>query len=372
MRLIRLPVLRRGMTVWDRDRLPLEEIKRRFAAAQESMKSKGLYALVIYGDLDKPGHVTYLTNFVVFEPRQPALLLLPATGEMQLMIKTSSRDILWIKDYTFPNVVSSSDLAASLEAYVKGNLSTNGRRIGFVGARLIMPYYLYDGIKKIFTGSQVENCDDLLFELRRRKSSVERAIMNEGLQKLERQLRQVLKELTTDTMQNNFMARLEYRLRLEGCQDVDILIKGSGSTLLKEGDLVSCYVAVQYLGYWTEKSLSFVMGRSSDEYRKSYQNAYESLQQTLEKVKPGVWAKGLAPGLEFGKYGWGQGMGTDREEAPFFSKGDEELREGDVLSLRVSVSPNKTGDIFLTQMVTVAKAGYQMLGEPAPPELLVV
>ena len=41
MRLIRLPVLRRGMTVWDRDRLPLEEINGRIAATQESMKSKG-------------------------------------------------------------------------------------------------------------------------------------------------------------------------------------------------------------------------------------------------------------------------------------------------------------------------------------------
>ena len=371
MRLIRLPVLRRGIAVWDRDRLPLEEINRRIAAAQESMKSKELYALVIYGDLDKPGHVTYLTNFVVFEPRMPALLLLPATGEMQIMIKVSSRDILWVRDYTFPHAVSSSDLAASLDKYVKANLPSSGRRIGFVGARL-MPYYLYNGIKKSFAGSHVENCDDLLFELRRRKSSVEQAIMNEGLQKLESQLRQVLKELTTDTMQNNFAARLDYRLRLERCQDIDILIKGSGSTLLKDGDLVSCYVAVQYLGYWTEKSLSFVMGRSSDEYGKSYQNAYESLQQTLEKVKPGVRAKSIAPGLEFAKYGWGQGMGTDREEAPFLAKEDEELREGDVLSLRVSVSLNKTGDIFLTQMVTVTKAGYQLVGEPTPPELLVV
>ena len=76
------------------------------------------------------------------------------------MIKISSRDILWVRDYTFPHAVSSSDLAASLDKYVKGNLSTSGRRIGFVGARL-MPYYLYDGIKRTFVGSQVENCDDL-------------------------------------------------------------------------------------------------------------------------------------------------------------------------------------------------------------------
>ena len=211
-----------------------------------------------------------------------------------------------------------------------------------------------------------------LVGMRRRKSSVEQAIMNEGLQKLESQLRQVLKELTTGTKQNDFLARLDYRLRLEGCQDVDILIRDSGSTLLKEGDLVSCYVAAQYLGYWTEKSVSFVMGRSSDEYSKSYQNAYESLQQTLEKVKPGVWAKSIAPGLEFAKYGWGQGMGTDREEAPFLAKGDEELREGDVLSLRVSVSLNKTWRYFLDANGYGSKSWVSLLGEPAPPELLVV
>ena len=72
MSLVRVPALRRGRTVWDRSRLPLEEVNRRIGDIQQRIQQDGLDALVIYGNAYMPGHVTYLTNFVVFDPRMPA------------------------------------------------------------------------------------------------------------------------------------------------------------------------------------------------------------------------------------------------------------------------------------------------------------
>ena len=206
MSLIRVPILRSGRTVWDRTRLPLEEVNRRIGDLQQQMRREGLDALVIYGDAYKPGHVTYLTNFVVFDPRMPGLLILPAVGEMQVMLKVASRDIFFIRDYTLPQAVSSDDLGVSLEQYARQARLARGSRIGTAGARL-MPKFLYDLMHSAFTGSHIEERDDLLVRMRRHKSEVERAIMAEGLQKAQRALWRVRDEAAPGTTTNDFLSQ---------------------------------------------------------------------------------------------------------------------------------------------------------------------
>lgn len=356
----------------------MEEVNRRIDTLQLKMGQGGIDALVIYGNAFMPGHVTYLTNFVVFEPRKAALLVLPAKGEMQIMIKVSSRDMAFIRDYTFPQAFATDDLGASLAQYAREAHLACGNSVGTVGARL-MPRFLYERMRTIFTDSSITDCDDLLIRMRRRKSDVEKAIMSEGLQKAQQAFCQVRDE-TKGGQQRDFVARLDYQLRMAGCQDIDILIGGSGSTSLgiggnqplERGDVLSVYFAVQYLGYWTEMGETFVLGRSSRGLRDGYLKAYDALQGTMAKVRPGAKASDVLASLNFAKYGAGQGMGTDREELPFLLEADEELAESDVLAMRVAISPTTLEEIFLAQMIVVTEDGYSLLGEPLPPELCTV
>jgi hypothetical protein len=167
---------------------------------------------------------------------------------------------------------------------------------------------------------------------------------------------------------------------MAGCQDIDILIGGSGSSslgiggsqTLNRGDLISVYIAVQYLGYWVEMGQTFALGQSNSVLREAYRKAYNTLQESLERVRPGARAKEVLPAREFTKYGPGQGMGTDREESPLLLKVGEELAENDILALRVSISSTALEEIFLTQMVVVTEDEYSLLGEQLPPELVVV
>lgn len=378
MSLVRVPVLRCGRTVWDRSRLPMEEINRRIGNLQQEMRREGLDALLIYGNAYMPGHVTYLTNFVVFEPRKAALLVLPADGEMQMMIKVSSRDMAFIRDYTFPQAVSAEDLGVSLEQHVREAHLIHGSSIGTVGARL-MPKLLYERMHMTFADCRIKDCDDLLIRMRRHKSGVEKSIMSEGLRRAQQAFCQVRDETTVGT-QSDFVARLDYQLRMAGCQDVDILIGGSrnsslgigGRQLLDRGDLISVYFAVQYLGYWVETGQTFALGESNSMLRDGYQKAYDALIECLESVQPGAKVRDIVMAQEFTKYGPGQGMGTDREERPFLLEANEELAESDVLTARVSLSPTALEEIFLAQLFVVTENGYSLLGEQLSPELLVV
>ena len=300
-------------------------------------------------------------------------------GEMQVMLKVASRDIPFIRDYTFPQAVSSDDLGVSLEQYAREARLTHGSRIGTAGARL-MPKFLYERMQKVFAGSYVEDRDDLLIRMRRHKSDVEKAIMAEGLQKTQQAFRRVLQETVPGGTRGDFIAKLEYQLRMAGCQDVDILVGSSGSRslgmagnqLLNREELIRAYLAVQYLGYWVETGQTFSLDHSRSEHRESYRKVYNTLQESLEKVRPGARARDVVPTPEFSKYGWGQGMGTDREESPFLTDTSEELAESDVMSLRVSSSPNAREEIFLAQMTVVTEDGYRLLGERLSPDLLVV
>ena len=379
MSLVRTPILRHGLTLWDKALLPEAEVASRLRRVRAMMASRGLDALVVYSDMARGGDVAFLTNFHSFDARMPGLVLV-TPEHLDAIFKVTGRDLTYIAKYVWVTPQSVDFLSGSLadklaDIAAERGLKRAGIRVGFAGGGFA-PATLRQGVADLFAEGEVLSIDAMFAHLRRDKSTAERVLLRLAAAKGESVMAELASRLVPGMSEAQLVARVDYLARKAGAQDVDVLLhvasasngtwphghfpfRPAGERALPGTGAVGLYVALQYHGYWIELSQSVFLNAPRSADVETHQLALAAFDELGSRtLRPGAIAS-ASPASE-GTAIWVHGIGLDRSEPPLPMDGDPNLLEGDIVAAHVAVRRNGVV-AFFGRPVAVSQASAPLV-----------
>jgi Xaa-Pro aminopeptidase len=198
-----------------------------------------------------------------------------------------------------------------------------------------------------------------------------------GLAEVESIIRSGVKE-------NEIALALEFALRKLGAEEkaFDIIVASglrgamphgiASDKVLSEGELVTIDFGCRLSGYHSDETVTFALGKVSDELRTIYDTVLEAHDRALAAVAPGVAlneldriARDHINACGFGDYfghGLGHGVGLEVHEAPVVSPRSKVIaEEGMVFTIEPGIYVPGVGGVRIEDMVLVTTEGHQTL-----------
>jgi Xaa-Pro aminopeptidase len=373
------PVLKRGGLFWDQELLPRDAFAERFVRVQALIAESGDDAWLLYGDVERYGHVAWFSNFL---PRtRSALALVPRSGDPAILLSVGKRDVPAAKTLTWINDVRPfSRLARETLALIADKSLTNGR-FGLVGVEESIPFADWSEITAALPDARWQTRTEAAMQLRQRKDTHELAAIRRSAQAVAAALDAVPGIVRPGMTTRALAAGVDRVLRRAAAEDVRILmaagphcaasLRPPGDEVLRPGDTVMLHAAVEVQRYWAEAARTYVLGRASPAQQTLASRASAALAAMRAAAVPGAaasdiraradeWLADTRLRASAESYGFGHGIGLDAEEPPFIiAASDHCLVAGATLALRVVAHGDGQG-IALGQVVVVSQNG----GEP--------
>ena len=225
---------------------------------------------------------------------------------------------------------------------------------------------------------------DELQSLRLHKSADEISLIDSaaslnlaGFSEIEEMLRPGIRE-------NEVSLALEFAMRKLGAEEkaFDIIVASgvrgalphgiASDKILAEGELVTIDFGCRLSGYHSDETVTFALGKVSDELRTIYDTVLEAHNRALQAVAPGValieldriardHIKACGYGDYFG-HGLGHGIGLEVHEAPVLSPRSKAIaEEGMVFTIEPGVYVPGVGGVRIEDIVLVTADGHQTL-----------
>jgi len=348
------PVLKRGALYWDQELLPKACFQERSARLRALIAEHGDDAWLLYGDLERSGHVAYFSNFL---PRtRAALALVTRDGDPALLVAVGPRDLpaartlTWIED-----VRAFSSLGRQLATLIHDRGLAQAR-LGLAGVEESLSLAEWNDIVRALPHARWRSRSAAAAKLRQPKDRAEQAALRRSARAVGRALDLVPRIIGAGMTARELAAGVDRELRLSAAEDVRVLIAGgprAGSLrpaddcVLGDAGQILLYAAAQVQRYWAEGARTFVLGRASHAQRALAAHAAAGLAAMRAAARPGArlgevhaaaerHLQDAEPRASARSYGYGHGIGLDPEEAPFIAAhSDERLVEGASLALRV-------------------------------------
>ncbi|MGE5306295.1 MAG: M24 family metallopeptidase [Alphaproteobacteria bacterium] len=368
-------VLNRGCSIWDKTRMPEQELRGRIDQVRAGMKERNVDLLLVYGDSWKFGHLAYVSHFI--PKNRGALAVIPLEGEPALVIQEPSRNnpfsstLTWIKE------------THSVGKFAQGlgeALKTRGlkpKRVGLATVEEQLNIREWRELEKLLENVEWVNMGDYLRSLRLVKSPVELSLLKEATAILEQALARFEKIAQPGQKEYQIMAELEREARRRGVEDFRLLLARSstpkiglrpaGDSALQKGEAVLILVAASYQRYWSELGQTYCLGRPSEKIAKDHEMASRIFNRLVEATKAGTSA--LTPGevpapvrdsLE--SYGLGNGLGLDLTEEPLLGSAIKSpIKAGMVLTLRSCFTGQEAGSALISRPYIVGNSGLEPL-----------
>jgi Xaa-Pro aminopeptidase len=352
------PVVGLGSYRWDPEWLPLDEFEERLRVARREMASRGWSGLIVHGNSQDCAALTYLTNF--FPRNRWAIALIPAQGPLKLLVAGSTRDLpaasllTWVKD-----VASYGDAAKILPGWI----GTTKPKLGVYGES-----FMRHGVHETIVGAArqhatLESADALLDGLMSRKRPRELSMIRKSCAILAKTVETLKREKAKGASVVAATVEAERVARASEAQDIRILFSLDGGKTLRPFEEISdvrcdplvAYVAVRYLGYWSEAMVTL-----ADKPHASRDAAAKALGALLAAAKPGATLSGAPPNPHpaLGK-SLGHAIGLSLDE------GNAALQDGGVYSLHVGIADGAAGNALVSAMVAVKDGGNEILWRDA-------
>lgn len=330
-------------------KIPVSEFQDRVRRMREKMASRGLDALIVYGDEYRKENLRYASNYwPIFErgamligmAGEPVVLCAPE-GEQVAREMSAFPDVRLLPDflcvtvpdeidYPLANYTSFKKLAAELEA--AGPLA----RLGVAGIDA-MSAPLYRAIGEAF-GCELVDANDILFELRRTKSANEIACLREAARIADQGMKAIMEADIIGMTEIAACGIAEAAARREGAEHIIFTVFGSGSRtativgrptrkLIEDGDMIMLSLAVQYEGYVATCECPFAVGHYSGETKRvidtlirasaaglPFLKAGEPMKHFVRAVRDSFRAAGLS---QYDVYPPLHGIGCAEAESPY-------------------------------------------------------
>ncbi len=384
-------VLNRGCSIWDKTRMPEQELRRRLDHVHVGMKQRNIDLLLVYGDSWKFGHLAYVSHFI--PKNRGALAVIPLEGEPALVIQEPSRNnpfsstLTWIKE-----THSVGKFAQGLSEALKTR-GLKPRRVGLAAVEEQLNIREWREIEKLLETVEWVNMGDYLSSLRLIKSSVELSLIKEATAILEQALARFEQTASPGQKEYQVMAELEREARRRGVEDFRLLLARSSTpkiglrpaldSALQKGEAVLILIAASYQRYWSELGQTYCLGRPSEKIAKDHETAKDIFQRLVTSISSSIQTSASTSflprergGMEGGgsailpgelpgpvrasieSYGLGNGLGLDLSEEPSLSSATKEpIKAGMVLTLRACFTGEQSGSALISRPYLVTDSG---------------
>ncbi|MBI3015853.1 MAG: aminopeptidase P family protein [Candidatus Tectomicrobia bacterium] len=381
------PALKRGLSIWDRERLPREEFEKRLTAIRKQMTVHNTDLLLVYGDSYRYGNLAYVSHYL--PKNRGALALVPAERDPALIVKEPSRNLPFSSTITWMKEV------ASLSRYDKGlqdflkKRGLSPRTVGLACLTEQLGAGEVKALRQVVPGARFQEWTHLLDPLRLVKTERELALIREASTLAEQAALAFHKECRAGNKEYQAAAAAERVARLGGAEDVRILLaRGSEPEIglrppdgspFSSGDTVLLYVSVAYQRYWSEVGQTFYLGNPPAEIRSAHERLKEIHGRLVQELGPGkpisntvsqiddptLLSRQLSASLR--TYGFGNGLGLDPDEAPILVETNSStLQEGMILTVRLCAHGPGLSSALLARPYQATREGLQPLISLAP------
>jgi len=309
--------------------IPQSEFEKRWATLQQKMAEADLDILIAHGDEADPSNVRYLSDYwPLFETGGVAL---GRKGEPIQLIGPESetfaadrskikriRKILWYRESAEPEYPGVK--LDSFEGVFKELAGRKGiKRIGIAGLS-VMPFTLYDAIKKAAGKAKVVRADDLIVEMRTVKSANEVKCMREAFRISEIATRYVLDNMKPGMTEQEVVGLAQGALYANGAEyegHPTYVLSGRSSThaigrpspkVLKPGELIQLNIGALVNGYSSSVGRPVCFGKMPPKMRELVEFGLEAHYKTAEMMKAGVPAADVV--IKFEEFVKARGYGS--------------------------------------------------------------
>lgn len=371
-------------------KISLREFETRIQKLKEKMEERKIDALFVYGDEYRKENLRYVSNYwpifergglLVGKNTDPIVLCAPE-GEEVAKEMSVWKDIRLLPDFlcvTVPDEIEyplahySSFRKLAQELRDKGELKT----LGIVG-RDAMSVDLFRSIEEAFQ-SEIVDCNDFLFELRREKSEDEVACLREAARMADIGFKAMMQADLIGMTELEAAGIAEAAARKAGAEHIIFQILGSGERthrivgrptdkVIEDGDMIMCALAVQYEGYVATCEMPFAVGNYSQETKKVIDVLVKALKAGRPYLKAGVPMKEFVKAVKnvykeeglskYDVYPPLHGIGCAEAESPYPDEKTEAVfKEGMTVNTDISLFGLPGGSNRIEEGFVITKDG---------------
>lgn len=268
----------------------VQEFEERIKNIRRHMEKRGLDALLVYGDEYRKENLRYVSNYwPIFErgallitPSGSPLLLCAPEGEQMAREMSVWQELRLIPDFlcvTVPDKIEYPLAHYSSFGKLADDIRGKGKlnKLGVVG-KDAMSADLYENILAAFA-CEVEDCNDILFALRKIKSANEVACIREAARIADKGMQAIMEADIIGLSEIAACAIAEEAARREGAEHIIFTVFGSGDRthtivgrpsrkIIEDGDMIMLALAIQYEGYVATCEAPFAVGNYSEQTRR--------------------------------------------------------------------------------------------------------
>jgi Xaa-Pro aminopeptidase len=295
MSFLRLPVLRHGLMVRHSDILPDSEVTARIGKARKLMLERNVDVLLVYGDPTRNGPACYLTNYPCFGLGRRATVVMSAKEGPFLFTAEPSRNLPRVR------LMTTCDIEKTRQYLPMGckrarELAGSHGRIGLVGVGNLPSGLVKD--TEGLDGMETECLSQAFSAIVAAKDESSLKATGKALALARDGLRLIKEQAASGGDLWEMAAYADYRLRLAGCEDANILLDSSAGGRMRPGypsrrtalpgDSMTAYVAVQHARHWGVAGSAFTIGTGCDKLKTSTGALRDMQTEIAAGIRPGM------------------------------------------------------------------------------------
>ena len=295
--------------------IPAKEYQQRVDALRRVMSQQNVDLVVGFSNLLEIGIVRYYCGFAPVN--ESSAIVIPATGEVTVCTGQASYDYCLVM-----NKLEDSNIAilpeigevSGFEYNTEGQLdfeelfkrikaqNPNVKKIAFIG-RLIFPAIIMNKLKKVFSGAEIVDFDDVHYEQRIIKSDAEIEVLKTNWDITSQMFENVVPKIEVGMTERYIEGLFEMEMMKLGAESyvqafapmvatgpINSHISMTRNTLrqIEESEIINLAAGVCYEGYNGITCSPLVLGEIPQKIKDAVMCAYDALNFASDKMKPGV------------------------------------------------------------------------------------
>lgn len=294
--------------------IPDSEFKERLAKVQEEVNSRGLDALLVHSNESDFANVRYLTDYwplfetagvLILKEGEPILIIGP---ESETFAKDRSkipkiRKILEYRESADPEYpgVPISTFEEIFQESVPGGVN----KLGIAGYS-ILPLAIYEAVRNAIPNAEIVRADDILVQMRTKKSPNEITLLREANHISELALGEILKAIRPGVTELQMVGVAQKAMYDNGAEYEAMpqyIFCGRGTShaisrpsykVIREGEMIQLGIGARVGGYSASVGRPVCLGKMPGEMRKLVQAGLDAHLKTMDWMKAGIPAKKVA------------------------------------------------------------------------------
>lgn len=310
--------------------IPLSEFKARIHKVQAELASRGLDAMLTFGNEAEPQFVRYFCDY--WPAFETAGVVIPVEGEPVLIIGPESltyaqvrskieciRQVLQFRESSEPEYPGKPlDTLQGVFDEVSGGKGVH--RLAVVGYP-IMSVPVWESLRETMQAGEIVRADDIVIEMRKVKSENELALLREAFRISELAIKAVLEQIkpgmtetqivgiAQETMYHNGAEYEGHPLYVLSGRNSANAIGRPTNKVLAEGEVIQLNFGARFGGYSSSVGRPVLLGHMPDDVRGLLQTGLDAANKTMEIIHAGVRASDVAKTIQ--EYVTARGYGAN-------------------------------------------------------------